>query len=114
MRSFTPESRSASQMQACEAAMTFTPNSRSSGSIASMTGQCGEGEKDRVGLGMRTHQRAAHVERRRHRNAAELVDDLAKAGRAENLAAVAFGVGDQSRILARAIGMSDHHFLAGE
>jgi hypothetical protein len=52
MRSFTPQG-AAHPTQACEAAITVTPNSLS-GSMA-MTGQCGE-EKDQVGLRMRPHQ----------------------------------------------------------
>src|SRR5262249_36660106 len=71
-------------------------------------------EKDRVGVRVRPHQRAAHVERGRHRDAAEVIDDLAASHDAEHLAAVAFGVGDQSRVLRAAVRMRHHHFLAGE
>jgi hypothetical protein len=42
MRSFTPTRRSASHTQACDAAITVTPNSCSSTSMASITGECGE------------------------------------------------------------------------
>jgi hypothetical protein len=72
------------------------------------------GEKDRVGVRVHTHQRTADVERGRDRDAAEVFDDLTASHGAEHLAAVAFGVGDQPRVLARAIRVPDHHFLAAE
>jgi len=71
-------------------------------------------EKDRVGVRVRAHQRAAHVERGRHRDAAEVFDDLAASHDAEHFAAIALGVGDQPRILMGAVRMRHHHFLAGE
>src|SRR6266404_2734847 len=72
MRSFTPTRRSASHTQACDAAITVTPNSCSSASMASITGQCGD------------------------------------------LAAVAFGVGGQSRVLMGAVRVCHHDLLATE
>src|ERR1700756_268823 len=45
MRSSTPQRRSASHTIAWCAAITLTPNSRSSASIASAVGQCGDGNR---------------------------------------------------------------------
>src|SRR5262245_21116843 len=72
------------------------------------------GEKDRIRLRMSAHQLAAQLERGADRNAAELVDRLAKAERSESLAAVTFGIGDEPRIFLRTVGMRDHGLPATE
>jgi hypothetical protein len=102
--------RSASHTQACDAAITVTPNSRSSASMASITGQCGEGKKIASACGC-ARISARH---RSHRDAAEVFDELAASHDAEHLAAVAFGVGDRSRVLMGAVRVCHHHLLAAE
>src|SRR5260370_19333394 len=103
MASSTPTRRSASHTQACDAAITFTPNSRSSVSMASITGQCGEGKKIESACGCA--RIGARLERGRHRDRAEIFDDLALSHSAQNTTALAFGVDD---------GVGHYHLPAGE
>ena len=109
-----PQRRSASQTIAWCAAMQLTPNSRSKTSSAPAVGQCGDGKKYRVGIGMLPHQRAAHVDRGMARDAADLVEGRAPAGRAQHLAAEMLGVAGDAIGLGFLVGLADHDLLAAE
>src|SRR6516225_1992356 len=100
MRSFTPTRRSACHTHACDAAITVTPNSCSSASMASITGQCGEGKKIASACG------CARISARPMSSAA--VTGM----RPKSLMSLPHPMAPSA--LARAIRVRHHHFLAGE
>src|SRR5580704_17616689 len=71
-------------------------------------------EKYRVGIGMLAHQFAAHVDRGMARDAADLVEGRAPAGRAQHLAAEMLGVAGDAVGLGFLVGLADHDFFAAE
>src|SRR5262245_12677515 len=113
MRSSTPQRRSASHTIAWCAAITLTPNSRSSASIASAVGQCGDGNRIESASGcsrmsLRPISSAAWLD------APDLVERAAPAGRTQHLAAEMGTIARDSVGLAQLVGLRHHHLLAAE
>src|SRR3984957_11736691 len=71
-------------------------------------------KKYRVGIGMLAHQFAAHVDRGMARDAADLVERRAPAGRAQHFAAEMLGVAGDPIGLGFLIRLAHHDLLAAE
>src|SRR5262245_20313594 len=71
-------------------------------------------QQDRVGVGVLAHELAPHLEGGVARNAAELVERAAPAGRAQHLAAEMGAIARDPVGLAQLVGLRHHHLLAAE
>ena len=114
MRSLTPQRRRASQTIAWCAAITLTPNSRSSASMDSAVGQWGDGNRIEVGIRMVAHELTPHLERGVSRNASDLVEGAAPTGCTQDLAAEMGAIAGDPVGLAEFIWLRHHHLLAAE